>query len=245
MKEQPKEYTGTWIPAIIMEDEKLKPVDKILYAEIASFKTCFASNEFLANRIGLSVRGLQDSLNRLKNLGYIKVNDGNNQRRTVVAMQNLHTAMQNLHSSHAKSAYIDIHKENNKDKTHTSTLRDDEIVQPVLPASSSAGDADSPNESAARAEHLRKVFDALVKILHGNQKILYTPKRQAHLRSRLNNFKPSQLVEAAKNLMQDPWNTGQNPTNKKYADFDFLTRSDEQVEKWLNAKPVKKPKSVF
>jgi hypothetical protein len=156
-------------------------------------------------------------------------------------VQNLQGGMQNLHTKNT-------HKEQ-LEKTHTSTLRDDDTASvPVsLPASSSAGVADngSSEASAARAEHLAKVFEVLCKVLHPGQKILYTPKRKAHLNARLQTFKPSQLVEAAKNLMQDPWNTGKNPGNKKYASFDFLTRSDEQVEKWLNEKPVSKPKSVF
>lgn len=83
------EYTGTWIPKAVMEDENLKPVDKILYAEIASFIDCFASNKFLAERVGLSERGVQDAIKRLRDLDYITSTAFNGRTRTLVATQNL------------------------------------------------------------------------------------------------------------------------------------------------------------
>lgn len=80
MKAQPREYTGTWIPAYVMEDKDLTPTQKILYAEIASFKKCYAGNEFLANRLQLSIRGLQDALAVLKTKGYILVSGSTSKR---------------------------------------------------------------------------------------------------------------------------------------------------------------------
>ena len=49
-----KEYTGVWIPREVMECEQLTPVEKIAYGEIASFSKCYASNAWLAKRIGKS-----------------------------------------------------------------------------------------------------------------------------------------------------------------------------------------------
>lgn len=71
MEEQSKEYTGTWIPAYVMEDKELGSTDKILYAEIASFKKCFAGNEFFAKRLHLSIGGTEKALKRLVKKGYI------------------------------------------------------------------------------------------------------------------------------------------------------------------------------
>lgn len=237
MAENNNQYTGTWIPAVIMEDGMLSPTEKMLYAEIASFKKCYMSNEVLAARLGVSVRTVQNGLKKLSTREYIVITDNNNNSRVLSSVQNLRGGVQNLHGGvqnlHTKNTY----KENIKE-THTSSLRSD-----ALPASSveDNGGKGTAEKAAAR----RRIFDALVAVLHPGQSILYTQKRQGMINGRLVHFKPSQLVTAANNLMKSPWHTGDNPGGKKYADFDFLMKNDEQVEKWLNEKPVSKPKSVF
>ncbi len=72
-EKQPKEYTGTWIPAAIMEDEDLTIAERMLYAEIASYKKCFASNAFFAERLKLTERSIQRYKKRLVVKGYIVI----------------------------------------------------------------------------------------------------------------------------------------------------------------------------
>lgn len=223
-------------------------------------KGCIASNKTIANETGLSTSRVASIISELSNSMWIQVNLNNRGQRTSIQplltlakgvyrpLPDVATPLPDVATPLARRGNREHNIDSSKEKLHTSTLRDDNPDSSLsLQASSSEGDGSksSSETSSARAAHLEKVFNALVKILHPGQKILYTPKRKSHLNARLKNFKPSQLVEAANNLMKDPWNTGQNPQNKKYADFDFLTRSDEQVEKWLNTKTVKPQKSVF
>lgn len=111
----------------------------------------------------------------------------------------------------------------------------------------STGAAAKPIKSSADTERgdVLDVFVELVSILHPGQVIMFTTGRRQQLKSRLKHFKPDEIVEAANNLMASPWHTGDNPNKKKYASYDFLLRKDEQVEKWLNEKPVKRHKSAF
>lgn len=67
-----KEYTGVWIPADVMESEELSPMEKILYGEIAGFRECYASNAWLANRIGRTERSVQLMLSKLIKTGFVE-----------------------------------------------------------------------------------------------------------------------------------------------------------------------------
>lgn len=67
-----KEYTGIWIPADVMESEELSPMEKILYGEIAGFRECYASNAWLANRIGRTERTVQAIIAHLIELGFVE-----------------------------------------------------------------------------------------------------------------------------------------------------------------------------
>lgn len=238
------DYTGTWIPAIIMLNEKLKPMEKMLYAELASFTQCYASNKWLAERLGISERTVQTGIAKLKKLRLITVFETDkHQRICTAATQNLHPPTQKLRTPHAEIAIKNNNIKNNKKETHTSASADATVSD-----SSTGREAQETSPSSAaplRSEGMVKIFNVVSGILHQRKPILMTDTRLRHLRARLKHFKPSELQVAAGNLMQDPWNTGQNPNNKVYASYDFLMRSDEQVEKWLNATPAKIKKSIF
>jgi len=68
-----------------------------------------------------------------------------------------------------------------------------------------------------------------------------TDGRKKKLMLRRKKFTENQLIEAISNLSQSSWHTGGNDRGWR-ADPDFLLRSDEQIDKWLN--PSKK-KSVL
>lgn len=82
------EYTGTWIPAYIMLDKNLKVIDRAMYAEIASFIDCFASNEWFAERLGISERQVQRVLSGLKEAGYVEQTSFDGRKRRLQARQN-------------------------------------------------------------------------------------------------------------------------------------------------------------
>lgn len=81
--EQAPEYTGTWIPYWIMLDKGLKPLEKLLCAEISCFKECFASNAYFAERLGMTLRGIEDALKRLRDKGYIRTKSFDGRKRVL------------------------------------------------------------------------------------------------------------------------------------------------------------------
>lgn len=60
-----------------------------------------------------------------------------------------------------------------------------------------------------------------------------TTGRERKLKARLKVFSMEQILKALENLSKSPWHRGVNDRGWQ-ADPDFLIRSDEQVDKWLN-----------
>ena len=87
-----KEYTGVWIPADVMESEELSPMEKILYGEIAGFRECYASNAWLASRIGRTERTVKRLLSHLIELGFIEKCGFNGRFRLIRVCQNCHAS---------------------------------------------------------------------------------------------------------------------------------------------------------
>lgn len=100
MENQKREFTGVWIPRSVIEDKNLKPVDRIIYAEISCFDICTMTNATLAERAGVSEDTASRSVGRLKTNGYITIIGFNGRVRK---MQSLHIAPpQNAEAASAK-----------------------------------------------------------------------------------------------------------------------------------------------
>ena len=71
--EPKRQFTGVWLPREVLEDERLKGAEKILYAEIASFgeKGCWKKSEELMSLTGMRTSAFQASCRRLVEFGYI------------------------------------------------------------------------------------------------------------------------------------------------------------------------------
>lgn len=85
-----REFTGIWIPAVIIDDPELTPTDLIVYAQIASFNCCTASNQYLAELAHVSDRSVRRTLRRLEAKGYIRTevthSKANMSQRKIFAM---------------------------------------------------------------------------------------------------------------------------------------------------------------
>ena len=71
-EQQQKDYVGVWIPAEISERTDLSPREKWLWAEIAGYKECWASNARLAERMQVSERWISSCLSKMIKLGLIE-----------------------------------------------------------------------------------------------------------------------------------------------------------------------------
>lgn len=106
-----KEYTGVWIPAEVMESEELSPMEKLLYGEIAGFRECYASNRWLAGRIGRSEATVTRLIQHLIECGYVEKVGFNGRFRTIRVVR----LRKNAESASAKMTPIII-KSNNTNK---------------------------------------------------------------------------------------------------------------------------------
>lgn len=134
-----------------------------------------------------------------------------------------------------KTKETSIYTDNNHKTTPTAELNTE--LQGASPT--------PPKAPSPQPRETRETFDELVRILHEGRVILWTPVRKSKIKKRLEYFEPKDIVDAARNLTHSKWHMGDNPNHTKYATVDFLIRSDEQVEKWLNETPVQTVKSAF
>ena len=85
-------------------------------------------------------------------------------------------------------------------------------------------------------ESTRDLFYKLVKQLGFTETVQYTDARRRKLQARLKRYKPEQLEKVAQSIYASPFHQGDNPSGKRYGTIDFLLRSDEKVDEWLNEK---------
>lgn len=76
MEQSKRLFTGIWIPKDIYLNTDVKWIAKILFLEIHSFtangKSCFMSNEYISNFLGISIRQVTRIITELKNIGWIE-----------------------------------------------------------------------------------------------------------------------------------------------------------------------------
>lgn len=133
-----KEYTGVWIPKAVMECEALSPIDKLVYGEIACFEECYASNEWLAKRIGRSASTASRCINNLIELGFVEQCGFNGRFRLVRVSKNakpkqkcLGRLRKNAEAAYAKTANIDKSIEQSIDNIDSKESIDDSSVEVV------------------------------------------------------------------------------------------------------------------
>lgn len=145
-----REFTGIWIPAVIIDDPELTPTDLIVYAQIASFNCCTASNKYLAELAHVSERSVQRTLRRLDAKGYVRTevthSKANISQRKIFAMgvenyaEQTQDCMTNCHGGVTNCRGGDDklspnNKEDNKDNTlvldKSNTNEQSSEIQPV------------------------------------------------------------------------------------------------------------------
>lgn len=115
MEEQKREFTGVWIPKRVIEDKNLKPVDRIIYAEVSCFEICTMTNATLADRAGVSEDTASRSVGRLKENGYIAVIGFNGRVRK---MQSLNS----MPPQNAEAASAKPHKQPPQNKSQDNSI---------------------------------------------------------------------------------------------------------------------------
>lgn len=86
MEQQKREFTGVWIPKHIIEDTNLKPVDRLIYAEVSCFEVCTMTNATLGERAGCSEPTASRSIAKLKDKGYVSIIGFNGRIRKMISL---------------------------------------------------------------------------------------------------------------------------------------------------------------
>jgi hypothetical protein len=84
-----KEFTGVWIPAIVIEDTDLTWVQKAIYAEIACYKKCYMTNKHIAEVVSCSESYVTKTVTLLKGKGYIIDSGFDGRTRNLTAFVNV------------------------------------------------------------------------------------------------------------------------------------------------------------
>lgn len=94
---------------------------------------------------------------------------------------------------------------------------------------------------------LLDLFTELHVLTKGKGKPIFNVKRQNQLKFLLDpkkgNMTKEQLIQAATNIGKDAFLQGENDSNKRYGDIDYLLRQDK-ASRWAEATPEKK-KGMF
>lgn len=119
---QKREFTGVWIPKEILLHKELSDFQKILYADIACFETCFMLNVTFAERYGKSLDTISRNISKLVELGYIIVNGFDGRKRYMTALH-IH-AMQHPQKPQGsiRKNNVSIGKNNEADSVKTPTI---------------------------------------------------------------------------------------------------------------------------
>lgn len=91
------------------------------------------------------------------------------------------------------------------------------------------------------SENVDSVFDYYCAIFSGYyDRLTLTEKRRSHIAARLKTYEVEDIEKAIDNLRLSKWHLGEDEKNTKFfATIDFIMRSDEQIETWINYKNKK------
>lgn len=193
MTEQKREFTGVWIPKEVLDHSELTPLQKIMYADIASFSQCFMLNKTLATRYGISETSVSKNISKLVQCGLIHINAFDGRKRYMTAlhissMQGLtkvHDSLErNDKAGYPLSSNIDNKLDNKLDNTidiaisknrDMTTNESTSIVKPPKPRDL-IWDAVTEAFGLSKAEITRSLASQLGKVVKDLKDVNATPE---------------------------------------------------------------------
>lgn len=192
--------------------------------------SCITSYENIAIKLNISIRNVRTAIKHLKStnelthegtkqFSYITINnfDAYNTRDTP-------SDSQVTNERHTGDTQVTTNK---NDKNVKNDKKDKNKKENIVPVETGTA------QSNWKPEYGERYIEAFNRLF--NRKYQLTPTRVKKLRLRFNTFTPAQMTTALVNLSRSKFHQGKND-NGWTADPDFLIRSDEQVDKWLNIK---------
>lgn len=183
----------------------------------------FASNDYFAKKMNVSVRQIQRWLEELA--AYLYVFEENGKRRIMLYPGDM--------EYRTRGGVTKMSWGGDKNVTHNNIniINKKNIIKKEPPKNDSEKDYES-------------MFGDLVEALGYNRKTTrFTPARRTKLLTRLKTFTFGEIVNAAKIIKDDPFMQGENDRKTKYGDIDYLLRNDEKLEHWVNKAPKVDPRT--
>lgn len=181
------------------------------------------SRDHLASESRLSIMQVRTSLNKLKSTSEITIKTTS--RYSLITINN-----------------YNLYQSGNQPTNKRVTSNQPASNQQVTTNNNDNNDNNEKKENAVsvktkkegyKPEFAQKYIDGFNKLF--DSKFIVTPARANKLKLRFQTFTGEQIAEALLNLAASKFHQGDNDRGWK-ADPDFLIRSDEQVDTWLNHK---------
>lgn len=238
------------IPTQLLSDENLQPSDRILFGYIywmtkLALMKCVASNQTLSELTAISERGIQQSLVRLEEQGYVRriyAGSGNTHRSEIECLVAFSAPMVDTARTNVRAS---TNKRSSPARTNVHHNKKREI-EDLNKSTNVLVDSAKPNATEPDIQKkLKAFFYMLVAALGFSETVRYTDGRKRKLQSRLKSYKGKEILKAAENLGADDYMQGDNPTGKRYGDIDYLLRNDEIIDKYLNKTELSLSEGAF
>ena len=202
------------IPAIVMYDERLSMMERLLYGTITLLTKkdgyCYASNGYLANLYKCNESTITRHIGQLKKYGYLTVEIKDNYQRKIYVNLPKEGGTQNCIDNNI-SQYYESNK-NNKNINNSKELFDQqELVEPEKPK----------NEYSEIMEAWNRLPVTNIKAIKGT--------RLTMLKARLKDYTIDEILSAISNIRESPFLLGQN--NKGWQiTFDWFIRPNNFIK---------------
>jgi predicted DNA-binding protein YlxM (UPF0122 family) len=199
------------------------------------FPWCKTSRQSMADFFDLSKRGLQKIIKRLEESGFIERN-ANDELKATQKWYDLIATKEDGGEQSSRGGEQSSRGGEQSSHNH-STYQNNNQNPPIFPP---AGGIEESSQSETREEgRPRRKIDIYISRYNElfDAKTIATDGRIKKLNTRLKTFTFEQIMTALENLSLSSWHKGNNENNW-IAKPDFLLRSDEKVDEWLQYKPT-------
>lgn len=217
------EFKGVWIPATIWLNTELSIQEKMLLVKIDSFKECFASNQYLADFMGLSVPRVKAIIGNLRKLEFIHSKEERKGNLTI--KRTLYVDPIKFHGiariENDTKVVLDSIRGRIENDTHSNTdnnkeekeIKDLSATPPV-------------NQAAIDCE---SVFEFWKLSMNKTARTILNKDRASKIKARLKEgYSVDEIKLAITNCSKSAWNM-----NNSVNDIEYICRNQQNLDKML------------
>jgi hypothetical protein len=222
------EFKGVWIPAAIWLNKDLSLQEKMLLVKIDSFKECFASNQYLADFMDLSVPRVKAILGNLRKLEFITSHEERKGNLTI--KRTLYVDPIKFHGiariENDTKVVLDPIRGRIVSDTHSNTVsnKDKKEIKTCEPM--------------ANTMNIGHLFAFWKETMFKSGATKLDSKRSTAIKNRLQDgYTIDQIKKAIINCSLTPHNMGKNNQGQKYNDIELICRNVSNLERFIESTP--------